>query len=72
MDQLNEINLFEYLKKHYPHLYDFQMEIQKVVNATGFGEATISCTIRQSKVFTADLNHWIKHLYAEKEEKKLD
>ncbi len=72
MDAQNEVNLFEYLKKHYPHLYDLQMEITKVVDESGFGEATITCTIRSGKVFTADLNHWVKHLYSERKDKTLD
>lgn len=66
MDILNEVNFLQYLRKNYPYLYDLEMEIKKVVEATGYGDVSVSCIIRNRKVFSSDVSHWIKRLYEKK------
>ena len=60
---MNEIELLEQLKRDYPHLYQFQVEIQRIVNATGFGDVSASCVVRHRKVFSTDVGGWIKKLH---------
>jgi len=66
METIDKHNFLIYLKKHYPHLFHFQAEIEKVFNETGFGDATASATIRRKKVFSCDVAHWVKNLYENK------
>jgi hypothetical protein len=65
MDAFDEANALAYLKRHYPHLYSFEMNIRKVVEETGFGDASVTCIVRHGKVFSWDSTFWVKHLSTE-------
>ena len=41
---MNHEVLLTYLKEHKPYLHDIETGIQKIINATGYGE--VSATIR--------------------------
>ena len=69
---INEVNFLEELKKRYPHLYDFQMEIERVINTTGYGDVSVSCIIRYKKVFSSDVIGAVKSLYDKEDYKKED
>ena len=64
--EINEANFLTYLKKEYPYLYIFEMEIRRVVGATGYGDVSVSCIIRDKKVFSSDVSGWVKKLYKTK------
>lgn len=61
----DEQNFLAYLKKYHPYLYDFEMEIRKVFEASGFGDASASASIKNRRVYTCDVSHWVKRLYKE-------
>lgn len=63
MDTLTEVNLLTFLRKNYPHLYEFQREIKRVVEETGYGEVSVHCTVRNKKVFSTDVGGWVKTLF---------
>jgi len=65
MDPFDEANFLTYLKKHYPHLYCFEANIRRVAGETGFGDASVTCIVRNGKVFSWDSTFWVKHLSAE-------
>jgi len=65
---ISEHNFLEYLKKNYPYLWDFEVEIRKVVDESGFGDASASVIVRNKKVFSCDVSHWVKKLYEEKKQ----
>lgn len=63
MKSFDEDKALQFLEKCYPHLYDIQMEIEKVKNASGYGDMSASIIIRHKKVFSCDVSHWVKRLY---------
>ena len=68
MNVINEHNFLIYLKKNYSHLYNFQMEIERVINSdTGYGEVWSTCIIRSRKIFSDDVGGTIKSLHVGKE-----
>jgi hypothetical protein len=68
MDIINEANFLQYLKRNYPYLYNFEMEVRRIAKATGFGDVSVSCIIRHHKVFSSDVLGAIKTLYSNQEE----
>ena len=63
MDTITEYNFLEYLKKKKPYLFKIEMEVRRITNATGYGDISINCIIREGKVFSSDVGGWIKELY---------
>lgn len=69
-DNIGEYNFLIYLKKNYPYLYDIEMEVKKIANATGYGDLSLTCIIRNKEVFSIDFGgSWVKRLYEDKIDK---
>ena len=45
----NEV-FMEFLKTHYPYLYDIEMEVRKIQDKTGYGDISASLTLRSNRV----------------------
>ncbi len=39
-----------FLKKHYPYLYEVEMEVRRIVDKSGFGDVSMVMKIQQNKV----------------------
>lgn len=64
MSELDD-NILDYLKKYKPYLYDLEMEVNRIQQATGWGDISFSCIVRSKKVFSSDVSGWVKNLYKE-------
>ena len=60
---MNNQDLLKILEQDKPYLYLLEQEIEKVAKATGFGDVSISCIIREGKVFSTDIIHAKKYLH---------
>ena len=66
-NSFDEHNFLVYLKNHYPHLYDIEMEVNKIADATGYGDLSLTCIVRNKKIFSIDFGGvWVKRLYDDK------
>jgi len=63
---LNEEKLLKILQADKPYLYLLEKEIEKVANATGYGDVSVSCIVRGGKVFSTDIIHAKKYLHKKK------
>ena len=71
MQEFDKQNFLTYLKEYYPHLYHFEMEIQKIADKSGFGDFSMTCIVRNGEIFSIDFGGvWVKQLYESK--KKVD
>jgi hypothetical protein len=68
---VEEINLMVYLKKYKPYLHSLELEVARVKNATGFGEASISCFIKSGEVVYDEALGVVRSSHIETEPQKL-
>lgn len=59
---IDEKNFLTLLKKHKPYLYLIEKEISKVKKASGYGDVSFSCILRERKVFSYESSSWTKWL----------
>ena len=47
------------LKQDYPHLYDVETMVQEIRGKTGFGDISLSLTIRDGRVERSDIGNFV-------------
>jgi hypothetical protein len=65
-------NDLEYLRKHYPYLFDVEMQVRRVIDATGYGDVSVVLTIQHGVVERAEIMGAAKKLYYRRVENKLE
>lgn len=65
-------NDLEYLKQHYPHLYDVQMQVLRVIDDSGFGDVSVVLQVQHGVVERAEILGSAKKLYYRRKNNKLE
>ena len=65
-------NDLTYLKQHYPHLYDIQMQVLRIVDESGYGDVSVVLTVQNGVVERAEILGSAKKLYYRRVQNKLE
>lgn len=61
---MDDTNFLLYLKKRYPYLYDIEMRVREMqTHRTGFGDISVTLSLRMNKVEMSDIGEWTKTVY---------
>ena len=60
---MNDIEFIDYLKTNHPYLYDLEIKVREIQTRTGYGDVSVSYTIRNSKVVSSDVGGFTKTHY---------
>ena len=67
---MNDEAFMAYLKTHHPYLYDFEMEVRRVADRSGFGDISYSVTLRNSEVTKSESMGSVVRQYVKPEDNR--
>lgn len=68
-DSLNDLN---YLRQKYPHLYDIQMQVLRVIDQSGYGDVSVVLTIQNGVVEKGEILGSARKLYYRRVDNKFE
>ena len=62
-DFINSENFLQYLRQEYPHLYDVQKQVERIIEVSGYGDVSIVLHVTHGMVDRGEILGSAKRMY---------
>ena len=69
--EFDKENFMSYLRKHYPHLYDVEKQVVRVIDTSGYGDVSVVLHITHGVVDRGEILGSAKRMYYRRQGNRL-